>query len=104
MGDIEKELRFIRVELSALLSRAAIRPVALKVPEAAQAISLGQTKFRALLKSREIDSFTVDRCRLVRVAELERWAESRSVPVTIRQPKTRRKTESEKIRAALKNR
>ncbi len=102
MNELEKELRFIRAELRELLSRSGARPVAYSMETAAWAVGFGLTKFRELVKSKKIDTFTVDRRRLVRVAELERWAEAQSTPISVRVPKTRRKTESEKARSAPK--
>lgn len=100
-SNVEKELEFIRAELSKLLARSGVKPVAMKVPVAAWAVGLGETKFKSLLRSKEIDSFTVGKCRLVRVAELERWAEAQSKHVEVRYPKTK-KSVGQKIRAALK--
>ena len=103
--DLAKELRSVRLGLEAVLRRMDARlgrPVAVSVADAAQMLGLGATKFRQLLKRREVSSFLVDRRRLVRVQELEDWALRQSAPVSLRFPKTKGKTEGEKVRAALR--
>lgn len=100
--EVELELRLIRESLEKLLSRQGLKPVALRVPDAAWAIGMKLTKFKQLLRRGDIDSFTVDRVRLVRVAELERWCEAQSKQVALRFPRTRGRTEEEKILAKLR--
>lgn len=107
MGNVEAELRAIRVEIEKVLKsldRQAVKPIALSMEEAAESVSLGDTKFAQLVKRGEIATFRVERRRLVRVQELEDWAQRQTLPVPVRIPKTRRKTEGDKVRAALKKR
>lgn len=105
MGRLEAELRSIRLEIEKVLRRMEgrlMRPVALKMEDAAWAIGVGDTKLAQLVRRGDIATFRVDRRRLVRVVELEEWALRQSVPVPLRFPKTRKKTEGDKVRAALK--
>ena len=98
-----ESLASIQAGLSTLLARSGVKPVAVGIDVAAWMISMGPSSFKKLIKKREIDSFLVgQRRRLVRVAEIERWAESRASPVVVRYPKSRGKGEGDKIRAALK--
>lgn len=102
MSNIETELRFIREELTRLQEKSGLRPVAVRTEVAAWMIGFKPTKFKALLRAKEIHSFRVDRVRLVAVAELERWVALQSQPPGLRYPKTRGKTEEEKIRAKMR--
>ncbi len=105
MGDLASEMRSIRMGIEAVLRRMEgrlTRPVALSMEDAAASIGLGLTKFSELVRRKEISTFRVDRRRLVRTQELEDWAARQSTPVLVRMPKTRGRTEGEKIRAALK--
>lgn len=105
MNEVEKELRFIRAELEMLLSRQGLKPVAVRMEVAAWMVGFKLTKMKQLVKRGDIDSFLVDRVRLIRVAELERWAAAQSTAVGLQYPKvpkTRRKTVGEQIRAIPK--
>ncbi len=79
-----------------------MRPVAWSMEDAAWAIGIGDTKFRQLVKRGDVPTFMIDRRRLVRVQDLEDWAQRQAAPVLLRYPKTKRKTEGDKVRAALK--
>jgi excisionase family DNA binding protein len=50
-----------------------VQRLALKVPEAAQAIGLSERKLRDLIASGEVAAFHVDRSIRVRVSDLERY-------------------------------
>jgi len=107
MSEIERELRFVRAGLEAVLKRMEARlsrPVAVSMEDAAAMTGLGLTKFKQLVRKRVFNTFLVDRRRLVRVQELEDWAARESVAMmpTRRQPKTKGRTESEKILAKMR--
>ncbi len=107
MSDVEGELRRVRLGLEAVLRRLESRlsqPVAVSMQDAAWSLGLGDTKFSELVRRKEIPTFRVDRRRLVRVADLEEWAQRQSAPIALRMPKTRGRTEEEKVVAALKRR
>lgn len=100
--ELELQLLSIRAGLEKLLSRNGVKPIALRLEEAAWSIGFKMTKFKQLLRRGEIDSFTVDRTRFVRVAELERWVDAQATQVPLRFRRTRGKTEEEKILAKLR--
>lgn len=108
MSNIERELQFIRRGLEAVLKRMEgrlSRPVALSMSDAAHAIGVGDTKFAEMVRAGIFNTFRVNRRRLVRVKELEDWAEREQVSMMslrLRQPKTQRKTEGAKARAIPK--
>ena len=101
-AEIVREMGFIREALEQLLRRQGLKPITVRMEVAAWMIGFKLTKFKELLRDGTIDSFTQDRVRLVRVAELERWADAQSKPIALRFPKTRGKTEEEKIRAKMR--
>ena len=77
MSDVERELKSIRLEIEKVLKRMdgrPTKPVALSMEDAAWAVSLGDTKFRELCKSKDVPTFMVTgtRRRLVRVVDSSR--------------------------------
>jgi excisionase family DNA binding protein len=112
MSEVERELKAIRLEIEKVLKRMDARlvqkPVALSMEDAARTVSLGDTKFRELCKAKQIPTFMVPgtRRRLVRMADLEEWAERQMTPVEVRFPKRRgkaRRSVEEQVLAELKS-
>lgn len=100
---VMEELRVLRREFERLREQIEKpRSLAVRQSEAADMLSVGLTYLKRLVRLGELSTIRRGRLRLIMVAELQRWLEANARTPVTRVPKTRRKTESEKIRAALR--
>ncbi len=108
MGEVSlvlEEVRALRLAFERLqdsVQQGGDRPQAYRLPAAAKQLGFKLTFLKKKIRSGEINSVKSGRVRLVTAKEIDRWLSSNAVTPSERVPKTKRKSEGDKVRDGLR--